>query len=126
MLLELAQWLSKDYRFFSVFNYITLRTVLATLTALGVGLLAGPWLIRKLAQLKIGQAVRSDGPQTHLSKSGTPTMGGVLIVGAVIVSVILWDSVVAKIKTMCSGGSSKVFRKALNALVVSMCTSSMI
>jgi phospho-N-acetylmuramoyl-pentapeptide-transferase len=90
MLLELAQWLSKDYRFFSVFNYITLRTVLATLTALGVGLLAGPWLIRKLAQLKIGQAVRSDGPQTHLSKSGTPTMGGALILIGIGIATLLW------------------------------------
>ena len=90
MLLELAQWLSKDYRFFSVFNYITLRTVLATLTALGVGLFAGPWLIRKLAQLKIGQAVRSDGPQTHLSKSGTPTMGGALILIGIGIATLLW------------------------------------
>jgi phospho-N-acetylmuramoyl-pentapeptide-transferase len=76
MLLELAQWLSRDQRFFAVFNYITLRAVLATLTALAIGLLAGPWLIRKLAQMKIGQSVRTDGPQTHLAKSGTPTMGG--------------------------------------------------
>jgi phospho-N-acetylmuramoyl-pentapeptide-transferase len=90
MLLELAQWLSKDYRFFSVFNYLTLRAVLATLTALGVGLLAGPWLIRKLAQLKIGQAVRSDGPQTHLTKSGTPTMGGALILIAIGIATLLW------------------------------------
>ncbi len=90
MLLELAQWLSKDYRFFSVFNYITLRAVLATLTALGVGLAAGPWLIRKLAQLKIGQAVRADGPQTHLTKSGTPTMGGALILISVGIATLLW------------------------------------
>lgn len=90
MLLELAQWLSKDYRFFTVFNYITLRAVLATLTALLVGLLAGPWLIRKLAQLKIGQAVRSDGPQTHLAKSGTPTMGGALILIAIGIATLLW------------------------------------
>ena len=90
MLLELAQWLSKDYRFFSVFNYITLRAVLATLTALLVGLMAGPWLIRKLAELKIGQAVRSDGPQTHLSKAGTPTMGGALILIGIGIATILW------------------------------------
>jgi phospho-N-acetylmuramoyl-pentapeptide-transferase len=90
MLLELAQWLSKDYRFFTVFNYITLRAVLATLTALLVGLAAGPWLIRKLAQLKIGQAVRSDGPQTHLTKSGTPTMGGALILIAIGIATLLW------------------------------------
>ncbi len=91
MLLELAQWLSKDFRFFSVFNYITLRAVLATLTALGVGLLAGPWLIRKLTELKIGQAVRTDGPQTHLAKSGTPTMGGALILVAIGISTLLWS-----------------------------------
>jgi len=90
MLLELAQWLSKDYRFFSVFNYITLRAVLATLTALAVGLFAGPWLIRKLAELKIGQAVRLDGPQTHLTKSGTPTMGGALILIGIGIATLLW------------------------------------
>ena len=90
MLLELAQWLSKDYRFFTVFNYITLRAVLATLTALLVGLIAGPWVIRKLAQLKIGQAVRSDGPQTHLTKSGTPTMGGALILIGIAIATLLW------------------------------------
>lgn len=90
MLLELAQWLSKDYRFFSVFNYITLRAVLATMTALLVGLIAGPWVIRKLAQMKIGQAVRSDGPQTHLTKSGTPTMGGALILIGIAIATLLW------------------------------------
>jgi phospho-N-acetylmuramoyl-pentapeptide-transferase len=90
MLLELAQWLSKDFRFFTVFNYITLRAVLATLTALLIGLAAGPWLIRKLAQLKIGQAVRTDGPQTHLTKSGTPTMGGALILIGIGTSTLLW------------------------------------
>jgi len=90
MLLELAQWLSKDYRFLSVFNYITLRAVLATMTALLVGLLAGPWVIRKLAQMKIGQAVRSDGPQTHLTKSGTPTMGGALILIGIAIATLLW------------------------------------
>jgi phospho-N-acetylmuramoyl-pentapeptide-transferase len=90
MLLELSQWLAKDYRFFSVFGYITLRAVLATLTALLVGLIAGPFLIRKLAQLKIGQAVRADGPQTHLTKTGTPTMGGALLLIGIGVSTLLW------------------------------------
>lgn len=90
MLLELAQWLARDLRFFSVFNYITLRAALATLTALAIGLMAGPWLIRKLTTMKIGQAVRTDGPQTHLSKSGTPTMGGALILVAVGLSTLLW------------------------------------
>jgi phospho-N-acetylmuramoyl-pentapeptide-transferase len=90
VLLELAQWLAKDIRGFAVFNYITLRAVLATLTALMIGLIAGPALIRKLAELKIGQAVRQDGPQTHLAKSGTPTMGGALILIAVGAATLLW------------------------------------
>ena len=90
MLLELAQWLARDVRGFSVFNYITLRAVLATLTALAIGLLAGPMLIRKLAELKIGQAVRDDGPRTHLAKTGTPTMGGALILVAIGTATLLW------------------------------------
>ncbi len=90
MLLELAQWLARDQRFFAVFNYITLRAVLATLTALAIGLLAGPWLIRKLAQMKIGQSVRADGPQTHLAKSGTPTMGGALILVGIGFATLMW------------------------------------
>ena len=90
MLLELAQWLSDDVRAFAVFNYITLRAVLSALTALLVGLLLGPRVIRKLAEMKIGQAVRKDGPATHLNKSGTPTMGGALVLIAVCVSTLLW------------------------------------
>jgi phospho-N-acetylmuramoyl-pentapeptide-transferase len=90
MLLELLQWLSQDIRAFNVFNYLTLRAVLAAATALLIGLAAGPWVIRKLTELKIGQAVRSDGPQTHLSKTGTPTMGGALILIAIGVTTLLW------------------------------------
>jgi phospho-N-acetylmuramoyl-pentapeptide-transferase len=90
MLLILAQWLQDDYSFFRVFNYITFRAVMATLTALLIGLAAGPWVIRKLTELKMGQAVRTDGPQTHLVKSGTPTMGGVLILIGIFSSCILW------------------------------------
>ena len=90
MLLILAQWLQDDFRFFRVFNYITFRAVMATLTALLIGLAAGPWVIRKLTALKMGQAVRTDGPQTHLVKSGTPTMGGVLILIGIFVSCMLW------------------------------------
>ncbi|MCC7060622.1 MAG: phospho-N-acetylmuramoyl-pentapeptide-transferase [Burkholderiaceae bacterium] len=90
MLLELSQWLARDIRAFSVFGYITLRAVLATLTSLAIGLMFGPWLIRKLTELKIGQAVRSDGPQTHLTKSGTPTMGGALILISIGASTLLW------------------------------------
>ena len=91
MLLELAQWLAQDIRAFAVFNYITLRAVLATLTALLIGLLFGPLLIRRLAAMKIGQAVRQDGPQTHLSKSGTPTMGGALLLIGIGASTLLWS-----------------------------------
>ncbi|NDA34115.1 MAG: phospho-N-acetylmuramoyl-pentapeptide-transferase [Betaproteobacteria bacterium] len=90
MLLELAQWLAKDIRAFSVFNYITLRAALATLTALAFGLLLGPWVIRRLAAMKIGQAVRDDGPQSHLVKKGTPTMGGALILLVLGMSTLLW------------------------------------
>ncbi|CAM4290899.1 phospho-N-acetylmuramoyl-pentapeptide-transferase [Kerstersia similis] len=91
MLLELARWLSDHhFRAFGVFEYITLRAVLAAATALFIGLLAGPAVIRKLTAMKIGQAVRSYGPETHLVKTGTPTMGGVLILIGIGVSTLLW------------------------------------
>ena len=90
MLLMLAQWLQEDFGSFRVFNYITFRAVLATLTALLIGLVCGPWVIRKLSTLKMGQAVRNDGPQSHLAKSGTPTMGGVLILLGIFMSCMLW------------------------------------
>ena len=91
MLLWLTQWLAaNDVRGFQVFQYITLRGVMATLTALFLGLLAGPRVIRRLTAMKIGQAVRSDGPQTHLIKTGTPTMGGALILISVGLSTLLW------------------------------------
>ena len=90
MFIILAQWLQEDFGFFRVINYITFRAVMATVTALLIGLAAGPWVIRKLAALKMGQAVRTDGPETHLVKSGTPTMGGVLILIGIFVSCMLW------------------------------------
>lgn len=90
MLLMLAQWLGQDVRAFNVFGYITLRTVLAAMTALMISFVAGPRVIRWLAAKKIGQAVRTDGPQTHLVKSGTPTMGGVLILIAIAITTLLW------------------------------------
>ena len=90
MLLILAQWLQDDFSFFRVFNYITFRAVFATLTALLIGLVCGPSVIRKLSALKMGQTVRSDGPQSHLEKSGTPTMGGVLILIGIFISCMLW------------------------------------
>ena len=90
MLLMLAQWLSQDVRGIGVLNYITLRTVLAALTALIISFIAGPRVIRWLAAKKIGQAVRQNGPQTHLVKSGTPTMGGVLILISIGITTLLW------------------------------------
>jgi phospho-N-acetylmuramoyl-pentapeptide-transferase len=93
MLLELAQWLAKDIRAFNVFSYITLRAVLATMTALTISFVAGPAFIRWLTLKKIGQSVRTDGPQTHLTKSGTPTMGGGLILISLGVSTLLWSDI---------------------------------
>ncbi|MDO8350285.1 MAG: phospho-N-acetylmuramoyl-pentapeptide-transferase, partial [Gallionella sp.] len=90
MLLALTQWLAQDIRFFSVFNYITLRTVLSAMTALGISFLVGPMMIRKLTAYKIGQSVRTDGPQTHLVKAGTPTMGGALILTSIAITTLLW------------------------------------
>jgi phospho-N-acetylmuramoyl-pentapeptide-transferase len=90
VLLELAQYLAQDIRAFNVFNYITLRAVLAAITALVISFLAGPAMIRKLTAYKIGQAVRDDGPQTHLTKAGTPTMGGALILVSIVVTTLLW------------------------------------
>ena len=90
MLLELAQWLAKDVRLFNVFNYITLRAVLACLTALAISLILGPYVIRKLTAYKIGQAVREDGPRSHLTKAGTPTMGGALILVSIVLTTLLW------------------------------------
>ena len=90
MLLALAQWLAQDVRTFSVFNYITLRAVLSALTALFITFMLGPYMIRKLTAYKIGQSVRSDGPQTHLVKAGTPTMGGALILVAIGITTLLW------------------------------------
>ncbi|HUX62877.1 phospho-N-acetylmuramoyl-pentapeptide-transferase [Sulfuricella sp.] len=90
MLLALTQWLGHDIRAFNVFGYITLRAVLAMLTALMISFIIGPTMIRKLTAYKIGQSVRDDGPQTHLVKAGTPTMGGALILVAMAISTLLW------------------------------------
>ena len=90
MLLWLFEYLGQDIRAFNVFSYLTLRAVLATLTALTISFIVGPAVIRKLTTLKIGQSVRSDGPQTHLVKAGTPTMGGALILVSVTVTTLLW------------------------------------
>jgi phospho-N-acetylmuramoyl-pentapeptide-transferase len=93
MLVSLAVWLqtlSPELGFFRVFQYITFRAVMAALTALLIGLVAGPYVIRRLRELKIGQPVRGYGMQSHLSKSGTPTMGGVLILLSIAISTLLW------------------------------------
>jgi phospho-N-acetylmuramoyl-pentapeptide-transferase len=90
MLLALTQWLAQDVRAFNVFGYITLRAVLAAMTALAISLIAGPMVIRKLTAYKIGQMVRDDGPQTHLTKAGTPTMGGALVLLSILITTLLW------------------------------------
>ena len=90
MLLWLAQFFKDDIGLLRVFGFITFRAVFATMTAISIGLFAGPAVIRMLARLKVGQAVRTDGPQTHLIKSGTPTMGGVLLLISLGVSTLLW------------------------------------
>ncbi len=90
MLRHVAAWLSEYYSGFHVFQYLTLRAILAALTALAISLLVGPRMIRWLAEYQVGQRVRSDGPQTHLSKAGTPTMGGALILAAIVAATLLW------------------------------------
>ncbi len=93
MLLSLAQWLQglyPDLGFLRVFQYITFRAVMAAMTALLIGLAFGPWVIRRLTEMKIGQPIRAYGVQQHLSKSGTPTMGGVLILIGIGVATLLW------------------------------------
>jgi phospho-N-acetylmuramoyl-pentapeptide-transferase len=90
MLVWLAAYLEQFFRPLAVFQYLTLRGILGIMTALFVSLMLGPWFIRKMVQKQIGQAVRNDGPKSHLSKSGTPTMGGALLLFAISISVLLW------------------------------------
>ncbi|MGB0204602.1 MAG: phospho-N-acetylmuramoyl-pentapeptide-transferase [Neptuniibacter sp.] len=96
MLPLLAELLSEYYTGFAVFQYLTLRGILGVLTALLISLLVGPLVINKLRSNQIGQAVRDDGPQTHLSKAGTPTMGGALILVAIAISTLLWSDLTNK------------------------------
>lgn len=91
MLLVLAEWLKHYYSGFNVFQYLTFRAILGTLTSLVISLLVGPVLIRWLIQYQIGQQIRQDGPQSHLTKAGTPTMGGALILMSIAVSTLLWS-----------------------------------
>ncbi|MEK7375462.1 MAG: phospho-N-acetylmuramoyl-pentapeptide-transferase [Thermodesulfobacteriota bacterium] len=90
MLFHLLYPLHEVYSFFNVFRYITFRTIYAAITALVICFVVGPWLIRKLHELQIGQTIREDGPDSHLAKKGTPTMGGILIIFAVTISTLLW------------------------------------
>ncbi len=91
MLLELAGWLEPHFSTLHLFQYLTFRAIMATLTALAASLLLGPGMIRRLAELKAGQVVRKDGPQSHLSKAGTPTMGGALILASIAIATLLWS-----------------------------------
>lgn len=90
MFLKLLYPLVKYFTFFNIFQYITFRTAYAALTALLLSLLFGPWLIRRLKALKLGESIRADGPKSHQAKSGTPTMGGILILGSLLASALLW------------------------------------
>ena len=91
MLLWLSEWLANYFHAFHVFQYLTLRAILGILTALAMALLLGPAIIRQLSSHHVGQVVRDDGPQSHLSKAGTPTMGGTLVIIAVLISTLLWS-----------------------------------
>ncbi len=90
MIYHLLYPLSETYSFLNVFRYITFRTIYATITALVICFVLGPWLIGKLQSLQINQPIRDDGPDSHLSKEGTPTMGGILIIFSVVISTLLW------------------------------------
>lgn len=92
MLLLFFEYLSRYYHGFQVFHYLTLRAVLSTMTAFIIAILVGPFVIRRLSYYQIGQQVRNDGPKSHLSKAGTPTMGGTLILLAIIITTLLWGN----------------------------------
>lgn len=101
MFLWLAEIFQEYNRVFSVFDYITLRTILSVLTSLVISLAVGPVLIRTLIKKQIGQSIREDGPKSHLDKSGTPTMGGMLIVISIVVSTLLWGDLSNKFIWLC-------------------------
>ena len=90
MLFHLLYPLHATYSFFNVFRYITFRTIYAAITALVICFIIGPWMIRRLRDLRIGQTIREDGPGSHINKKGTPTMGGILIIFSIAVSTLLW------------------------------------
>src|ERR1700730_17934911 len=91
MLLWLSEWLAQYFHFFHVFQYLTLRAILGTLTALLTAHISGTTIIRQLSSHHVGQVVRNDGPQSHLSKAGTPTMGGTLVIICILLSSLLWS-----------------------------------
>src|SRR3990167_11109417 len=91
MLLWLSEWLAQYFHFFHVVQYLTLRAILGTITALAMALLLGPSIIRQLSSHHVGQVIRDDGPKSHFSKAGTPTMGGVLILISVLLATLLWS-----------------------------------
>ncbi len=109
MLYYFLYWVHEWIPPFRVFRYVTFRTAAAGITALFISLVLGPWLIRRLRQFQIGQQIRSDGPSSHLSKAGTPTMGGILIVVGILIPTLLWSDVsnlyvwVAVSATFCFG-----------------------
>ncbi|MBI1194443.1 MAG: phospho-N-acetylmuramoyl-pentapeptide-transferase [Gammaproteobacteria bacterium] len=90
MLLYVTEFLARFHSGFSVFQYLTLRSILSALTALAISFMVGPYVIRRLSASQIGQTVRADGPQSHLSKAGTPTMGGAMILAAIVLTTLLW------------------------------------
>jgi len=96
MLYWAAEALKEYYGALGVFGYLSFRAILGVLTALGLSMFLGPWMIRKLLSLQVGQAIRDDGPQSHLSKSGTPTMGGALILFSIGFSTLLWGDLTNK------------------------------
>ena len=103
MFYRLAEILTVQHTFFRVFSYLTLRAILAALTALSIALLVGPWMIRRLTEKQIGQNVRDFGPQSHLKKQGTPTMGGTLILVAMLGSTLLWSDLSNRYVWVCVG-----------------------
>jgi phospho-N-acetylmuramoyl-pentapeptide-transferase len=90
MLYHLLYPLASSIKLFNVFKYLTFRTIYAMITALAVSFIIGPWVIRKLEGLQARQVIRTDGPESHLKKQGTPTMGGVLILAAIVIPTLLW------------------------------------
>src|SRR2546430_8482627 len=122
-------WLRSQLSLFNVVRYITVRTAAAAITALVLSLILGPWLVRKLREFQIGQIIRTDGPDSHLAKAGTPTMGGLLILTAAIVPTLLWANLanpyvwIAALTTLAYGAIGfaddylKIVRKSHHGLL---------